>query len=210
MSLSTYILLFKSNCRYRSAPSWPAELANPPCPLAQYWVKGAVELEGKSWSTWPEIENVYKLSRVRWQHTATSLQPEQLGCAFGRGQAPLGASLALRWSAARWFPQGAGIWRWEPTRRYRSVRMREAAQVPTPLCHKRPATTLPRWRVNSSPPHRFRNRVQNGSLLGCPSLFCAFRGGCTECMSSSWRWPHLSLCSCSKTLASAFAEWTAA
>lgn len=72
--------------------------------LAQYWVKGAMELEGE------ELEHTVKnrkwLQAAKGEvaaHTATCLQPVQLGCAFGsvgRGQAPLSASLVLHQPAA--------------------------------------------------------------------------------------------------------------
>lgn len=88
-------------------------------------------------------------------HTATCLQPVQLGCVLGsvgRGQAPLSASLVLHWPAAWWFPHGGGIWRWEPVRKYKSVWSREEVQVSTSLCHKGPGTILPRWRGHSPHP----------------------------------------------------------
>lgn len=83
MSLSTYIFLFKRNRRYQNA--YDRQILIILCyPVAQCWVKGAMELEGE------QLEYMAKnrkcLQAVRGEvaaHRATCLQPGQLGWAFG-------------------------------------------------------------------------------------------------------------------------------
>lgn len=55
MSLSSYTALLKNNCRYPTAALTVGRLLALSGPWAQCWVKGAMELEGNSWSMLPKI-----------------------------------------------------------------------------------------------------------------------------------------------------------
>lgn len=101
-------------------------------------------------------------------------------------------------SAAWWSPHGGGIWRWEPVRKHTSVWSRfQLLSATKGLEQSRPdeEVILPTSeRVQKQKPS------YTWLLLGCMSPSCASHGGCTDCMCSSWRWPCLSLCSCSNPL----------
>lgn len=141
---------------------------------------------------WPKIGNLYKLSRMRWQHTwphAFSQRGWDVLLAV-RGEDRLLSVLPLcgtdLQSAAWWFFHGGGIWRREPVRKYKSVWSREEVQVLTSLCHKEPGTILPRCRGHSPHP-RERSETETKLNLVIARMSCASHGGCTNCMCSSWR-----------------------